>query len=189
MAVLPIYNSFHPVLKEKSVRIEAIDERISRLIDDMFETLHNVSNGVGLASNQVGATDRVVVIDLSVDEDLPQRPPIVMINPEIVEFSEYEEEDPEGCLSVPGIFEKVSRPEAIKVKYFDRNMNEVVENVSGFLARVMQHEIDHLNGILFYEKVTPLRRTLLKSKLKKIKRGDIEADYPMVNADNTSYTP
>jgi peptide deformylase len=176
-------------MKEKAKEIEKVDDTISKLIDNMFETLHNISNGVGLAANQVGSANQVVIIDFSVTEENPSRGPIVMINPVIEEFSEEEEDDQEGCLSVPGIYETVKRAESIKVKYYDRDMNPVTEEVDGFLARVMQHEIDHLNGILFYERVTPLRRTLMKSKLKKIKRGDTQPDYPMIRADGSEYIP
>jgi peptide deformylase len=185
MAVLPIYNSFHPILKNKASKVEAIDDSVRQLVDDMFETLYNISNGVGLAANQVGDKRAVIIIDLGVGEDEEEKlsEKIVMINPEIIDSSENTDDDYEGCLSVPEYFEKVVRPAQIKVKYYDLDMQEIVRDVDGFLARCMQHEIDHLNGVLFYERLSGLRKTLGQNKLKKIKKGNIVPDYPMINAD------
>jgi peptide deformylase len=106
-----------------------------------------------------------------------------MINPVIESFSDNEEEDIEGCLSIPEFFEKVVRPAEIQVRYYDLEMKEHRDVTNGFLARVMQHEIDHLEGILFFDRMTPLRRALSRSKLKKIERGDIETSYPMILKD------
>ncbi|MFW6232561.1 MAG: peptide deformylase, partial [Bacteroidota bacterium] len=111
--------------------------------------------------------------------------PVTMINPEILETSEEIESIDEGCLSVPEFFERVERPESIKVRYYDLDMHEYVREIGGFLARVMQHEIDHLRGVLFYERISPLKRALAKSKLKRIQRGEVVPDYPMIQADGT----
>ncbi len=184
MAVLPIYNSFHPVLKNKATKVESIDDSVRKLVEDMYDTLYNISNGVGLAANQVGDKRAVIVIDLGVgEEDKELSEQITMINPEIIENSEETDDDYEGCLSIPEFFEKVVRPAKIKVKYYDLDMKETVREVDGFLARCMQHEIDHLNGVLFYDRLSGLRKTLSKNKLKKIKKGIIVPDYPMINAD------
>lgn len=185
MAVIPIYNAFHSVLKQPTKHVIELNDEIETLIDDLFETLHNISNGVGLAANQIGKDKSVVVIDTSIAEGEINPEIIVMINPEILEYSDEETEEQEGCLSVPELYEKVQRPIEIKVKYFDSEMKEHIREVGGFLARVMQHEIDHLNGKLFFERLSPLRRALVKNKLKKIKRGAIVPDYPMVQADGT----
>ncbi len=183
MAVLPIYNSFHPVLKNKASKVEVIDDSVRQLVDDMYETLYNISNGVGLAANQVGDKRAIVVIDLGVGDEEVLSEQITMINPEIIDSSEETSDDYEGCLSIPEYFEKVVRPATIKVKYFDLDMKETVVEVDGFLARCMQHEIDHLNGILFYERLSTLRKTLGKNKLKRIKKGAVVPDYPMINPD------
>jgi peptide deformylase len=184
MALLPIYNSFHPVLNKPVNEVDNINGSISRLIDDMFETMYK-ADGIGLAGNQVGKDIAVITIDTTVSDDKSQHyPPIAMINPEIESFSDTEVDFTEGCLSVPKFFEKVIRPERIKVKYYDLQEKENVLEAEGLLARVIQHEIDHLKGILFYERLTPMRRTLAKNKLKRIRLGKVETDYQMVNDFN-----
>ncbi|MGE5480975.1 MAG: peptide deformylase [Chloroflexota bacterium] len=181
MAILPIYNCFHPILREKAQKVEQIDDRINQLVRDMYETLYNISNGVGLAANQVGDRASVIVIDTSIGDKNRQPRPITMINPVIAHFSEETAEEAEGCLSIPELFEQVERPISVQVEYVDVNGKEHKEEASDFLARVMQHEIDHLNGILFTDRLTALRKILAKNKLKKIKSGQVETDYPMIN--------
>lgn len=183
MSVIPIYNCFHPALKVKTDKIEQIDSNIKQMVDDMFDTMYNVGNGVGLAANQVGKDKSLVVIDISIGEENAPRRPIVMINPEIIGNSDEEIEEIEGCLSVPEFWEKVIRPVEIKVKYWDLDEKEIIQDVDGFLARCMQHEIDHLNGILFYERISQLRKTLSKNKLKKLQKGLVVPDYPMIQAN------
>lgn len=185
MAVLPVYNCYHPVMREKTKPVEKIDNEITQLIENLFETLYNIDNGVGLAANQIGATKSVVVIDTSLNGKEEGSGKIVLINPEIIEFSEDKETMDEGCLSVPEFYESVTRSTAIKVKYFDENMDEKIEEVDGFLARVYQHEIDHLNGVVFTDKLSPLKKTLAKSKLNKIAKGKIIPPYDMIQADGT----
>jgi peptide deformylase len=184
MALLPIYNSFHPVLNKPVNKVDNINGSISKLIDDMFETMYK-ADGIGLAGNQVGRELAVVTIDTSVVEDVSQHyPPISLINPVIESFSDNENDYNEGCLSVPKFFEKVTRPDKVRVRYYDLSQKENVLEAEGLLARVIQHEVDHLNGILFYERLTPMRRTLAKNKLKKIRQGKVETDYAMVNDYN-----
>lgn len=183
MAILPIYNCFHPILKKKTNDIENIDESIRQLAKDMLETMYNTGNGVGLAGNQVGMDKSILVVDISDPEDTAKYEPIVMINPVITDSSESTIEMTEGCLSVPELYEKVARPEEIDVQYYNLEGKEINIHADGFLSRVIQHEIDHLNGILFFEKLTPLRKTLVKNKLKKIQKGLILPDYPMINPD------
>lgn len=184
MALLPIYNSFHPVLNSPVKQVPEINGEIKKLIEDMFETMYN-ADGIGLAGNQVGKELALITIDTSVsDDETHHHPPIALINPAIESFSEEEIDYTEGCLSVPKFFEKVNRPEKIRVKYYDLQQKERVLETEGLLARVIQHEVDHLNGTLFYERLTPMRRALAKNKLKKIRQGKVPTDYEMINNFN-----
>lgn len=184
MAVIPIYNCFHPVLRESTMDIKEFNQELKDFVDNMWDTLYNVKNGVGLAGNQVGADKSVIIIDIDRENETDFEP-VTMINPRIISLSEEQDEYQEGCLSIPDYFENVIRPAKIRVSYYDIDMHEYVEDVDGFLARVMLHEIDHLNGKLFIDRLTPLRRTLGKSKLNKIMKGKIIPDYPMVQADGS----
>ncbi len=183
MAVIPIYSCFHPILKKKTEYVKNIDSEINQLVTNMFDSLYNISNGVGLAANQVGQLHSLFIIDMSVGTDTPKTQPMVMINPEIIEYSDEFEEEAEGCLSIPDYFEKVKRPKSISVKYYDLKEKEYNIDLDGFLARVFQHEYDHLSGILIYEKLSPIRRTLSKNKLNRIRQGLVIPNYPMVQAD------
>ena len=177
--ILPVYTYNHAVLKQKTSQIDDMSDELNSLIDDMFATMYN-ANGIGLAANQVGKGLALTVIDTQEsddDESSSSSEPLVLINPVIEAFSDEEEEFEEGCLSLPDLRDVVIRPTAIQVRYLDRLMKEQVREVDGILARVMQHEIDHLNGIYFYERLSPIRRTLASGKLKRIARGDIEPDY------------
>ena len=177
--ILPVYTYNHPVLKQKTALIDEMTDELKTLIDNMFETMYN-ANGIGLAGNQVGKGLALTVIDISdADDEAGADGPITLINPVIEAFSEDEEEFEEGCLSLPDFRDVVVRPEAIQLRYLDRDMKEHVREVGGLLARVMQHEIDHLNGIYFFERLSPIRRTLSSSKLKKIAKGQIETEYPL----------
>ena len=180
--ILPIYTYNHPVLKQKAATIDTIDDHVKTLINDMFETMYR-ANGIGLAANQVGKGLSLTVIDASDSEDTDSSAKLVMINPIIEAYSEEEEEFEEGCLSLPSLNDTVIRPSAIQVRFYDENMIEHVREVDGLLARVMQHEIDHLNGIYFFERLSPIRRTLANSKLKKISRGLVETDYPLFTSE------
>lgn len=189
MAVLPIYNCFHPVLRKKTSEVSEFNDKLVKFTEDLQATLFAVSNGVGLAANQVGESLSVIAIDKSFREKGKAPKPIIMINPVIEYFSEEEEVDQEGCLSIPLFYEDVPRAERIKVRYNDINMKEYTLEASEFLARVIQHEVDHLNGILMFERITPLKRALAKSKLKKIERGQVLADYPMILPDGRLLEP
>ncbi|MCX6153576.1 MAG: peptide deformylase [Candidatus Kapabacteria bacterium] len=185
--ILPIYNCFHPVLKKSTEPITEINDELITLIDNMFDTLQRTDSGVGLAANQVGVSKSIIVIDLKKDDDNPNFVPIALINPVIEFFSDDQNEYNEGCLSVPEIYEKVYRPKGIQLSYFDRNMKEHKIEDDDFLSRVIQHEIDHLHGILFFERVSAIRRTLLKNKLRGIKKGDYEAEYDMILPDGKKF--
>lgn len=178
--VLPIYNAFHPILKAKTNAVENIDDEVLKFIGDMFETMH-FAEGIGLAANQVGKSLSILVVaDIFDENDKLVHPKKAYINPEILANSEEVEEFNEGCLSVPELREDVVRPSEIQLRFVDVDGKEHNIFADGLLARVLQHEIDHLNGILFFERISPLRRTLIQNKLRKIKNGLIVPDYPMV---------
>lgn len=177
--ILPIYTFGNPVLRKIAEDIGPEYPNLKQLVDDMFETMHH-ADGVGLAAPQIGLAIRLLVIDLkALEEDEPEMSKfrIAMINPVMLEMSEEEIEANEGCLSIPGISEKVYRSEWIKIKYLDVDFNEHVEEFEDFQARVIQHEYDHLEGSLFTDHVNPLRRQLIKSKLNNIAKGKVSCDY------------
>lgn len=179
--ILPVYTYNHAVLKQRTAQIADMTDDLRRLIEDMFETMYK-ANGIGLAANQVGKGLSLTVIDVA-DRDESEDPgQLVLINPVIEAFSDDEEEFEEGCLSLPDYRDTVIRPSAIQVRFHDADMKEHVMEVDGLLARVMQHEIDHLNGIYFFERLSPIRRTLGNGKLKKIARGQFDAEYPTFSA-------
>jgi len=180
MAVLPIYNCYHPVLKKKAQKVELFDDELKQTVFDMFETMYGTGNGIGLAANQVGIEKSIIVIDINFEDSPEKIEPLVLINPTITVFSEEIIEEKEGCLSVPELYENVSRAKSINVDYFDMQGNQHNSTFEDLLARVVQHEIDHLNGILFFERISPIRRTLAKSKLKKIERGQTLPNYDMI---------
>lgn len=181
--ILPIRIFGDPILRQRAPEIESDSEELQQLIDDMIETMQNAP-GIGLAATQVGRHERVFVVDLSQREgedpveDLPPQP-MVFINPEIIEEGDEDSEYDEGCLSIPDITETVVRPESVRVRYLDRDFQQREAYVSGILARVVQHELDHLDGVLFIDRISPLRRRLLKRRLKDMSRGRIEAEYPV----------
>jgi len=170
-------------MKKKTDDVTEIDGNIKKLVEDMFETMYK-AEGIGLAANQVGISKSLLLVDTSVSsEEKYRHPPIVMINPEIEDESDDEVEMNEGCLSIPKFNDKVWRPETIKVQYYDLNGNEQSLEATDLLARVIQHEMDHLEGILFYERLSPIKKTLAKSKLRKIQKGLVIPDYPMIQPD------
>ncbi|MXX57791.1 MAG: peptide deformylase [Rhodothermaceae bacterium] len=186
MAILPIRLLGDPVLRQQTRAIESVDNEIKQLIGDMMETMHNAA-GVGLAAPQVGYLEQLFVVDISpLLDELPEdsrdkipKQPMVLINPEITWESEEEEEFEEGCLSIPDIREIVVRPESVELNYQDENMQEQKLTVDGILARVIQHEFDHLEGLLFTDHLSSFRRGILKRKLEGISQGKTEATYPV----------
>ncbi len=168
-----------PLLRKVAKPIEKDYENLDDFIANMWETMYN-SDGVGLAAPQVHKSIRLFVIDASsATEEEPELANFkkVFINPEILERTGDEWSMNEGCLSLPEIREDVSRPETVTIKYFDENFMEHTETYSGFAARVIQHEYDHLEGKLFIDYLTPLRRRLLKSKLTNIAKGKVNPPY------------
>ena len=178
--ILPIYIYGQPVLRKESADIEKDYPNLKELLANMFETMEE-ANGVGLAAPQIGLNIRVVVIDLDVlSEDFPEYKGFKkgFINPHIIEYDETNTESlEEGCLSLPGIQEKVTRPTRIHVQYLDEDLNEHDEWVEGYLARVMQHEFDHLDAKMFIDRISPLRKQLIKNKLKALLQGRFRCGY------------
>ncbi len=180
MAILPIYLFGNEVLKKKAKHVAGVSNDDIKLIQDMFDTMHEAS-GIGLAANQVGELKRILVVDISDMEAGKGSKPLAIINPEIID-EEGEWEMEEGCLSIPEIREKVTRSEKITLKYYDVNMKKVELEADGLLARVILHELDHLNGVLFTDHLTSTKKTLLRPKLKKIMKGHVETQYEVVIA-------
>lgn len=178
--ILPIYTYGMPVLRKEAEDITPDYPELKELIANMFETMYH-SDGVGLAAPQIGKAIRVVVITLDpLKEDYPEYANFnkAYINPHILEFDDSKTESmDEGCLSLPGINEPVRRPTRIHVKYMDEDFNEHDEWVEGFLARVMQHEFDHLDGHLFIDRISPLRKQMIRSKLSQMLKGKFRCAY------------
>ena len=187
MSILPIYVYDHSILKHKADTIEHLNDDIRTFIDDMKETMLN-AEGIGLAANQVGSPLSITIIDISPVEGYESIKPMVMINPKITHYSDEETDYEEGCLSLPNLRELVIRPEAIQVSFMDEHEKLHTMEADGLLARVMQHEIDHLNGIYFTDRLTQLKRTLLQSKLRRISKGESTADYDIVLPDGSKIT-
>ena len=177
--VLPIYLYGQPVLRNVAEDITPDYPELGSLIENMFETMHK-AEGIGLAAPQIGLAIRLVVVDLDVlSEEYPEFKDFsrVYINAHIVETSEEVEAMEEGCLSLPGIHEKVTRPARIRVNYLDENFVEHDEWVEGFLARVMQHEFDHLEGKVFSDRISMMRRQMNKGKLANLAKGNVACGY------------
>lgn len=178
--VLPIYTYGQPVLRKVAEDITPDYPELKELIENMFDTLER-SEGIGLAAPQIGLPIRVVVIDLDVlSDDMPEYKDYahVFINPHIVETDDTKMETmEEGCLSLPGIHESVKRPTRIRVTYLDEDFKEHDEWVEGYLARVMQHEFDHLEGKMFIDHLSMLRKQMIKGKLASLLKGNFRCDY------------
>ena len=177
--ILPIYLYGQPVLKKVAEDIDAEYPNLKELIQNMFDTMHQ-AQGIGLAAPQIGLAIRLVVVDLDVlAEDEPEFKDFrrVYINAHIIETSEETDTMEEGCLSLPGLHEKVTRPSRIHVTYLDENFVEHDEWVEGYLARVMQHEFDHLEGKVFADRISMMRRQMNKGKLANLAKGNVACGY------------
>ena len=178
--ILPIYIYGQPVLRKVAEDIPTDYPELKQFIADMYETLDQ-SEGIGLAAPQVGRAVRVVVIDLNVlSDDMPEYKGFrhAFINPHILEYDDTKTEGmEEGCLSLPAIHEKVVRPTRIRVQWMDEDFQQHDEWIEGYLARVMQHEFDHLDGKMFIDRVSPLRRQLISSRLKALTQGRYRCGY------------
>ena len=172
MAIRPIIEAPDPQLRRISTPVEAITPELQTLIDDMFETMY-AAPGIGLAAIQVGIPKRILVIDLQDPEEEggdPVRTPMVFINPEILRSSETPRPYQEGCLSVPDQYAEVERPDAIRARWLDRDGKVHEEALDGLLATCLQHEMDHLEGVLFIDHLSRLKRDMILRKLAKARK-------------------
>jgi peptide deformylase len=172
MARLPIVIAPNPVLKTKAKPVETIDDGTRRLLDDMLETMYEAP-GIGLSANQIGVLQRVVVLDVARADEKPQ--PLRMINPEILWHSEELATYNEGCLSLPDHYADVTRPAQIKCRYLDEHGHRRELTGDGLLATCVQHEIDHLDGILFVDHLSALKRNMILRKLIKAQKAKAES--------------
>jgi peptide deformylase len=180
----PIYIYGHPVLRKVAKEIDKDDPELNQIIADLFETMYS-SEGLGLAAPQIGKSIRLFVIDgKPAAEDEPSLADFkkVFINAHITERSGEFKLMNEGCLSIPGLREEVNRESHIRIKYYDENWTFHNKVYNGYKARIIQHEYDHLDGVLFTDKVSPLRKRLIKRKLSEIGKGNFDADYRTVLA-------
>lgn len=163
MPLLTIVNCLNPILRKKCKHVDNIDESLVTLTDNMIETMYEAS-GLGLAANQIGIPSDLFVIDVGIEQE--KRDPVVIINP-VITLSEEKVIGEEGCLSIPEFFAEIERAQNVEVKGFDLKGNEVRYEAEGFLARAFQHEMDHLNGNLFWDKLSKVKRDIMKRKFKK----------------------
>jgi peptide deformylase len=179
--ILPIVAFGYPILRKKGDNITKEYEKLSELIANMWETMYG-AEGVGLAAPQIGKAIRLFLVDASsFKEDEPKLEGFkkVFINAEIIEEKGEDWVFQEGCLSIPGVRENVKRNETIKIKYYDEEFRAFTEEFSGLAARVIQHEYDHIDGILFTDKINPLKKQMIKRKLTDISKGIVKAGYRM----------
>lgn len=177
--IYPIVIYGSPVLRAECSEIENGTEGIKTLVEDMFATMYQ-ANGVGLAAPQIGKDIKLFVVDASPWEEV--EPSLkgfrkAFINPDIYEYGEQQDYFNEGCLSLPGLYEDVLRPTTISIRYMDENFVQHDDTFSGRAARVIQHEYDHLSGTVFTDRLSPLRKTLIKNKLSGFTKGKFKADY------------
>ncbi len=156
-----------PILRKKSVKLEKVDDELRKLLDDMLETMY-AAPGIGLAAVQVGILKRLIVIDISKDKEKTN--PLFLINPQIISQSENKSTYEEGCLSLPGHFAEIERPAECQIKYIDYYGEEKKLTADGLLATCIQHEIDHLNGVLFIDYLSKLKKDMIVKKLIKQKK-------------------
>ncbi|MBA4053792.1 MAG: peptide deformylase [Marivirga sp.] len=175
--IYPIIMYGDPVLRQKAKEID-IGSDVTQLIEDMYETMHNAS-GIGLAAPQIGKSIRLFVVDGTIIEDEPGMADFkkVFINPVILEEVGAPWDYEEGCLSIPNIREKISRRERLKIRFYDENWKLQEEKFDGMKARIIQHEYDHIEGKMFVDYLTPLRKRLLKGKLADISKGKVDTEY------------
>ncbi len=189
--IFPVCVYGHPVLRKLAKEIDEDYKDLDQFIKDMFETMY-ISDGIGLASPQVGKSIRLFIIDASPLED--EDPAFsdfknVFINPQIIEKKGDKSNFNEGCLSIPNLREEVMREPDIRIQYYDEDFNFYDEVYSGTISRVIQHEYDHLEGVLFTDRVSPIRKRLLKGKLTGISKGKFEASYKTILLNNKVVFP
>lgn len=184
MAILPIVTYNDPLLRSEAKPLDEFTDDLRVLIEDMFETMYN-SHGVGLAAPQIGKSIQLFVIDAdTMTEELDDEEDVgakVFINPQILKTDGEVMKMEEGCLSIPDVRDEVSRHDRITIKYRDRHFEEKTEEFSGWVSRVIQHEYDHLKGVLFLDHLSAFRRRFHRFTLKKIDTGKMETEYPVVS--------
>ena len=182
MAILPIVTYNDPILRQKATPVEGLSREIEESIESMFETMYN-SSGVGLAAPQIGKSLQIFVIDADAmtedKEDEVDFGPIVFINPEIIEMSGEEVVMEEGCLSIPDVRDEIKRKSEVVIRFRDKDFQERTETFNGWVSRVIQHEYDHLNGVLFLDYLSAFRRRFHRFTLKKIDSGRQKTEYPL----------
>lgn len=187
--ILPVYVYGHPVLRKEAEDIDKDYPELDKLIKDMWETMY-YTDGVGLAAPQIGKSISVIVIDGSALADkFPEcaDSKFCLINPELEVIEDIEPVTrEEGCLSLPGLSENVKRTEHVRLNWLDENFVEHEKEFTGFLARIIQHEYDHLLGTVYTDRVAPIRKQLLRNKLNNLVRGKVKCDYRTVTAPKTS---
>ncbi len=183
MALLPINLIGDKILRKKSIQLKEVDMKTVELIRDMFETMHN-ANGVGLAANQIGSDKSIFIVDLSKVEGHENDKPLAFINPKIKFRSEEKVKMEEGCLSIPDIRADIDRPARITISYRDTDFVERKIDADGYLARVIQHEYDHLQGILFTDLIDSELKKKVNKDIIKIKKRKIQFQYPVTEDAN-----
>jgi peptide deformylase len=183
--IYPIVAFGHPILRKKTTNIDINKAIIQPILDNMWETMYQ-AKGVGLAAPQVGLNDRIFIIDssrLNDDDDRRDKNEIglkeVFINAQMIEESGSMVSIEEGCLSIPNVYGMVERPKNIKIRFYNADLEQVEKEFTGFTARVIQHEYDHIEGLLFTDKLKPLKKQIIKRKLEDIKKGQISTRYKM----------
>ena len=173
MAVRPVRIYGDPVLRQKALPVETFDDTLRSLVEDMRETMH-AYRGIGLAANQIGVLQRVLVIDVPLEGD--RRADLALVNP-VLSDRKGSMTDEEGCLSIPGLYDDVRRAETLHVEAQDVAGERLVFDAEGYLARVMQHEVDHLDGVLFVDRLSLLKRQFLRKALDALARGEMPEGY------------
>lgn len=184
--ILPINIYSDDILRQKAKPLKGVDSDIGELVASMLESMRNAS-GIGLAAPQVGHSIRLLVLDLACIEEYEGEKPMVVINPHILSVRSYNEME-EGCLSVPGVKGYVTRPSVITLKYRDEHFEEHTGEFSGMAARALQHEIDHLDGTLFVDRMEKRDRKKIQKELAALASGIVDADYPVVTRDVAAIT-
>jgi peptide deformylase len=173
MPVRPVRIFGDPVLRQRAAEVATVDDSVRRLIADMRDTM-KAYNGVGLAANQVGVAQRVLVVDVPLDDE--RRAVHALVNPVLSDRAGSESGE-EGCLSIPGVWEEVTRSLRLRVRALDERGHDVELEAEGFLARAIQHEVDHLDGVLFVDRLSPLKRQFLRRQLDALARGELPEGY------------
>ncbi|PZP83472.1 MAG: peptide deformylase [Azospirillum brasilense] len=176
MAILPLVIAPDPRLNQRSEPVAVVDDAVRKLLDDMLETMY-ANDGIGLAAVQVGVHKRCIVMDVAMREG--RNEPIKLVNPEIVESAEEISVYQEGCLSFPDQFSDVERPESVTVKYLNELGEEKLLRAEGIMATCVQHEIDHINGVVFVDHISKLKREMILKKLTKAKKLGLVSEFPV----------